>query len=33
MYEEKRSKDPDLFLECWFNPAVQELLKEAAAKF
>ena len=32
-YEEKRSTDPDLFLECWFNPAVQELLKEAAAKF
>lgn len=32
-YEEKRSADPDWFLDCWFNPAVQELLKEAAKKF
>jgi hypothetical protein len=28
-----RSADNDLFLNCWFNPAVQELLKEAAKKF
>ncbi|MGD8471631.1 MAG: enoyl-CoA hydratase/isomerase family protein [Desulfobacterales bacterium] len=32
-YEEMRSADYDLFLNCWFNPAVQELLKEAAKKF
>jgi enoyl-CoA hydratase/carnithine racemase len=32
-YEEMRSADNDLFLNCWFNPAVQELLKEAAKKF
>jgi enoyl-CoA hydratase/carnithine racemase len=32
-YEEKRSADPDWFLNCWFNPAVQELLREAAKKF
>ena len=32
-YEEKRSADSDWFLNCWFNPAVQELLEEAAKKF
>lgn len=32
-YQEKRSADADCFLDCWFNPAVQELLKEAAKKF
>ena len=32
-YEEKRSADSDWFLDCWFNPAVQELLKETAKKF
>jgi len=32
-YKEMRSADNDLFLNCWFNPAVQELLKEAAKKF
>jgi enoyl-CoA hydratase/carnithine racemase len=32
-FEEKRSADPDWFLDCWFNPAVQELLKETAKKF
>jgi hypothetical protein len=28
-----RSADVDLFLKCWFDPAVQELLSEAAKKF
>ena len=32
-YEKKRGADPDWFLDCWFNPAVQELLREAAKKF
>jgi enoyl-CoA hydratase/carnithine racemase len=32
-YEEMRSMDADLFLNCWFDPAVQELLQEAAKKF
>ena len=32
-FEEKRSADSDCFLDCWFNPAVQELLQEAAKKF
>jgi enoyl-CoA hydratase/carnithine racemase len=32
-YEELRSADADWFLGCWFNPAVQELLQEAAKKF
>jgi enoyl-CoA hydratase/carnithine racemase len=32
-YEEMRSADADWFLDCWFNPAVRELLKEAAKKF
>jgi enoyl-CoA hydratase/carnithine racemase len=32
-YEKMRSEDTDWFLNCWFNPAVQELLKEAAKKF
>jgi len=32
-YEEMRSADADWFLDCWFNPAVQELLSEAAKKF
>ena len=32
-YEEMRSADTDWFLNCWSNPAVQELLKEAAKKF
>jgi enoyl-CoA hydratase/carnithine racemase len=32
-YEEMRSADIDLFLKCWFDPSVQELLSEAAKKF
>jgi enoyl-CoA hydratase/carnithine racemase len=32
-YQDKRGADPDWFLGCWFNPAVQELLSEAAKKF
>ncbi len=32
-YEEARSTEADLFLDCWFNPSVQEKLKEAAKKF
>jgi len=32
-YEAERSTKADLFLDCWFNPEVQELLKEAAKKF
>jgi enoyl-CoA hydratase/carnithine racemase len=32
-YEEMRSADADWFLNCWFKPAVQELLQEAAKKF
>jgi len=32
-FKEKGSAKSDLFLDCWFNPAVQELLKEAAKKF
>jgi len=32
-FKEKGSAKMDLFLDCWFNPAVQELLKEAAKKF
>jgi enoyl-CoA hydratase/carnithine racemase len=32
-YEKMRSEDSDWFLNCWFNPVVQELLKEAAKKF
>ena len=32
-YEEMRSTDADWFLNCWFKPAVQELLNEAAKKF
>jgi enoyl-CoA hydratase/carnithine racemase len=32
-YEDVRSIEADLFLDCWFNPSVQELLKEAAKKF
>ena len=32
-YEAARNTEADLFLDCWFNPAVQELLKEAAKKF
>ena len=32
-YEDMRSTDADLFLDCWFNPSVQELLREAAKKF
>ena len=32
-YQEKRSTDADCFLDCWFNPAVQELLLEAAKRF
>ena len=32
-YEEMRSADVECFLKCWFDPAVQELLKEAAKKF
>jgi enoyl-CoA hydratase/carnithine racemase len=32
-YEKMRSADADWFLNCWFKPAVQELLKETAKKF
>jgi enoyl-CoA hydratase/carnithine racemase len=32
-YDDKRSVEADLFLGCWFNPSVQELLMEAAKKF
>ncbi len=32
-YEAKRSAEMDLFLGCWFSPAVQELLQAAAKKF
>ncbi|MEJ2731863.1 MAG: enoyl-CoA hydratase/isomerase family protein [Deltaproteobacteria bacterium] len=32
-FKEKGSAKIDLFLNCWFDPAVQELLKEAAKKF
>ena len=32
-YEEMRKSDIDLFQNCWFSPAVQEVLKEAAKKF
>jgi enoyl-CoA hydratase/carnithine racemase len=32
-YEAVRSTEADLFLDCWFNPAVQEQLREAAKKF
>jgi len=32
-YEKMRSTDADVFLNCWFDPAVQALLQEAAKKF
>ena len=32
-YDKMRESDTDGFLNCWFDPAVQELLKEAAKKF
>ena len=32
-YEEMRHSDIDLFQNCWFNPEVQEVLKESAKKF
>ena len=32
-YEDMRSTEADLFLDCWFNPSVQEQLREAAKKF
>ena len=32
-YEAMRSADTDRFIDCWFDPAVQELLSEAAKKF
>jgi enoyl-CoA hydratase/carnithine racemase len=32
-FKEKGKTKIGLFLDCWFNPAVQELLKEAAKKF
>ena len=32
-FEEMGSADADRFLDCWFNPAVRELLSEAAKKF
>ena len=32
-YEASRSTEADLFLDCWFNPSVQEQLREAAKKF
>jgi enoyl-CoA hydratase/carnithine racemase len=32
-FKEKGSAKSVLFLDCWFNPAVQELLRQAAKKF
>lgn len=32
-YEEMRKSDIDLFLDCWFSPEVQKVLKEAADSF
>jgi enoyl-CoA hydratase/carnithine racemase len=32
-FKEKGSARSALFLDCWFNPAVQELLKQAVKKF
>ena len=32
-YEAMRSADTDRFIDCWFDPPVQELLSEAAKKF
>lgn len=32
-YDKSRQFDADDFFNCWFDPAVQELLKEAAQKF
>jgi enoyl-CoA hydratase/carnithine racemase len=32
-YEDMRDTEADLFLDCWFNPSVRELLTEAAKKF
>ena len=32
-YEAMRSADADRFIDCWFDPPVQELLREAAKKF
>ena len=32
-FEAARSTEADLFLDCWFNPSVRELLTEAVKKF
>ncbi|MGD9227494.1 MAG: enoyl-CoA hydratase/isomerase family protein [Desulfobacterales bacterium] len=32
-YEDMRDTEANLFLDCWFNPSVRELLKAAAKKF
>ena len=32
-YEKMRKPEADGFLECWFDPTVHELLREAASKF
>ena len=32
-FKEMRDKEAGLFLDCWFNPSVQEQLREAAKKF
>lgn len=32
-YDQMRKSDADDFLNCWFDPSVQELLQEAAQKF
>jgi enoyl-CoA hydratase/carnithine racemase len=32
-YEKMRQSDADDFLDCWFNPSVQQLLQAAAEKF
>ncbi len=32
-YEQIRQSDADVFLNCWFDPSVQELLQTAAQKF
>jgi hypothetical protein len=32
-YEEKRNSKTEAFLDCWFSPAVQDLLSKAAKRF
>jgi len=33
LFEENRQRKADIFLSCWFDPPVRELLNEAAKKF